>query len=322
MQTNKIAIIGNGNLGTSIYNGFMNYHNTYGSDNVFLLGRSYFDSDPREAPISEQQMPLTKFNILILAVKPIDAIKTLMLLRGKLGPNTIVISFISGLSMNLISIVLQISNHDIVTATSTTNVAYGEGFIVFNTPSYMGISIINELFKPMSKEIIEVRGNKIIKAVVWEAAANAIYFKHIKLKAEKTNSSFADFLKNLNMKDAGVQNFIAIQDEACRKFFGKDCFVKESYEYALNTVKKSCTSLDDIETLITQVATPKGCTAEGVDLFADLKKMRVDLFLMILNKIYRKALTFSKTINVDFEKLNLPIVESRRQRKGYLHNFY
>lgn len=319
MQTKKIAIIGNGILGSSTCFGFIQYHPEYNAHNALLLGRSYFDKDPREDCISEQSVPLKNFDIIILAVKPTDAIKTLLLLRGKISPGTIVISLISGLSMHLICMVLGIPHHRVVTATTTTNVICGEGILVFNTPTHMVSTIVKDLFRPLTKLMIEVPGNKVLKGVVWEGAVNAVYFKYILLKAHKvTNVPFATFIENLTMEDAGIQSFIQRQDEACKLFFGRDCFVYQSFEASLNTIKKTCSSTQDIEGLIERVATPKGCTAEGVGELNDLEKISVELLFMILNKIYRKALTFGKIINADFKKLNLPVPESKRRIKSYI----
>lgn len=317
MQKKRIAIIGNGNLGTANLNGFINNHKDYGLDNVFLLGRDYFDSDPRGTSLSELDQPLSSFDTIILTVKPTQSIDTLLLLRGKIGPNTVIISFVSGLSMHLISIILNVPNHMIVTGTTTTNIAYGKGILVFNNPAHYICSGVRELFSPLCKKIIETPGRKIIQAVNWVGSGNGMFQKHILLKAQKSDRPFREFIDNLNMEDVDIQSFIRMYDEACNKIFNADCFIREGYEATLETVKISCHSIEDIETEIKKVATPNGCTEQGIGELSSLEIITVGLLTMIINKIHRTAITFPRKIRVKFNSLTgiVPFDNNPRKKR-------
>ena len=123
------------------------------------------------------------------------------------------------------------------------------------------------------------------------------------------------------MEDEDIKSFISKQEEACLKTFNVNCYVKENYRATLKTIRMSCLSADDILLLIKKVATPKGCTEQGIELLdsvdVDPKKL-----ILILNKIHRKALTFAPSIRSLIEELNLPKLESRSSRKSYIRSNY
>ena len=128
----KIGFIGGGALAESVINGIRG--NLVTSANIFV-------SDHKESRCNELSKRyrintsvgaenfIDKVKLLILAVKPKDAVKTLAELQGKITLNTTILSVIAGLKIELLEKVFP--NHSIVRAMPNVALSVGEGMTAY-----------------------------------------------------------------------------------------------------------------------------------------------------------------------------------------------
>lgn len=301
-NTKTIAIIGNGNLGTAIYNGLLNHHNKYSSENISLLGRGYFDTDPRAGILSEQVKPLKNFEAIILAVKPVDCISCLSLMKDKIHPDLMLISTVSGLSIDIQTRMLKLRHSHVAKTTLDTNVEQGLGTIVCCAEN-KAFNEVQEIFTPVSKKIVQKSGDGVINGVTIVGSGKAFFLKHIYMHMEKfPKDLFSENLMKLTINDPFIKEYIKVVKSACKKIFNDDSLVQISCEGTLEAIQKSCHSLEDILLEIERVATKGGSTETKINNFDSPEKVTEKFFTEGFSVVNKKVRSFKKNIYNDYKE--------------------
>ncbi len=304
MHNKKIAIVGNGNVGQAFYKGFINHHNGYGSSSVHCITRDYFDGDPRTG---SRDILLKEYDIIILAVKPKDAVRTLTLIKDEsIGQTPLIVSTVSGLSMDIIVRILRIPYDRIVKMTLNTNIEYGNGVIVYSTTKDETAQEARDLLMPLCKSMILKVPSHILPAVTYVGSENAFFTKYVLLRAQdKPEIPFSRFIDELTMEDEHIQQYMNIVGNVYSKLFNDEPIVDITTWSTLETLKASCNSTEDLIRRIEAVGTEGGSTRMGIDDFNSLEKMKSKFFMETFPKVYRKSITFAKGpegINAAFDK--------------------
>ncbi len=300
-MSKKIGIVGpKGNVGNAFINAFTNYSNEFGAEDIYPITRDYFDSDIRSGL---RDINLKEMDMVILAVKPKDAIQALSLMRGEISPYTLIISPVSGLSINVIGDMLRIKQDRIVKITLNTNIEYSNGIVIYNTASKSVGRQVEEIFSSFCKAVIEKPGRKITPAITTVGSGNAFFAKLILLRYEQfSDIPFVEFIKGISMNDIFIEKYIDAVEKASRKLFNDDSLIRIGSESTLHALRKSCTSKDDVKLHIEKVATKGGCTRVGIDDFDTLEKVTEEFFTPTFAKVHKKAKSFQRLINGDFKK--------------------
>lgn len=297
----KIAIIGgNGVIAQATYNGFINYSPTYGPENISLITRNYFDRDDRSDYPKEK---LNQFEIIILAVKPKDAITSLSLLSGKLSKDVLFVSTVSGLNIDVIVRMIKVPYNQVVKMTLTINVAYGKGIIVYNTAGHATRDKVENLFYGLYQKIIHRPGKKITSYITGIGSTEAFHAQKVFLLSQKYSGvCFHEFLQTLSIEHEEIKKYLYVMEKTQRKIFDDGSLVEISFVNTLETLKMTCVKPEDIILHIKKVATKGGCTEIGIDKFNSLEKVTEEFLTQVLLKIHKKAKSFKHEINVDFMK--------------------
>ncbi len=311
----KIGIVGpNGNVGIAFTNAIKNYTKGY---TVYPLTRDYFVNNMAS---NSPRVPLSQLDIIILAVKPKDAMSALYPMRNQISPETLFISPVSCLNSFNIKTTLNIAFDRIVTLTLNTNIEYGQGIVAYNATGGAASREIIDLLTPFSKKIEAVPQKDIQKNVTIIGSGNAFWARYLALRAvgrpEAQFDHFNEYISTLTMEDTEIQKFIQIMKTVCRKVFNNDSFVEASFLSTLETLKISCSSVKDVEKHIEKVATEGGCTRMGIDDFISLEVITEKFFLRIFSKVHKKVLAFERGIKADFKKLSIP-ASGNKHRKCY-----
>lgn len=288
----NFGVIGaNGNIGQAIING--NDH--YGKDMIPLpVTRSYWENK-----FGNQ---LKDLDTIILAVKPRDAISCLDLLRKEISRETKVISIVSGLGFETINQMLGIPYSNIAIMTGNVGIEYGEGIVVYSALGENLSQEIKNLFSPLAKIIERVEPMKIIPHVTIVGSGSALVAQDIWLRHKDSKVDFYEFLKKLDMKNAGVQKFIEVNKIACKEIFGDDSLVESSYSSTLETLKMCCFHPDDVKMHIKKIVTKNGSTEKGINYFDGLDKVTAEDFIKIIARIDAAAKGFEPLIENEFNQ--------------------
>jgi len=300
-MSKKIGILGaRGNVGNAFINAFTNYSNEFGAEDIYPITRDYFDSDIRSR---SRDFLLKELDILILAVKPKDAVSVLNLIRGTISKKTLIISTVSGLNMSIIRNIIGTDHDRIVKLTLNTNIEHSNGVIVYSATSQNTNEEVQKIFAPFSKVIINRPAKKIIPAVTLVGSGNAFFAKLVMLRhAQYPEIPFNQFVKGLSMDDIWIERYIDAVEAASRILFNDDSLIRISSESTLHSLRKSCLTYLDVELHIKKVATEGGCTRIGIDDFDSLEKVRKDFFVQTFAKVHKKAKSFENLIYKDFKK--------------------
>jgi hypothetical protein len=301
MPTKSIAIIGNGNVGQAHYNGMLNHSSDYGPSNMKIITRDYFDSDIRNG---YRDQKLRDFDSIILAVKPKDAINTLRLIEGGISKKSLIISPVSGLSMDIIIRMLKIPYSQVVKMTLNTNIEHGKGVIVYSTTDNRTSENIQRMYHPMCSGMFKRQPKDILPAVTAVGSECAFFMKAVLLESQENNDvPFIEFLKNMTMKSDFVKKYMVEAGAAYDKIFSfRQPLIYATTESTLETLKVSCNSRDDIARRIAGVATKGGCTEVKIGKFDSREKINRKFLRDAFGAVYLKSTTFPKTINDEFNQ--------------------
>lgn len=281
----KLAIIGAGNVGTDLHQGFTK-SGIYMPENLALISRKNF-----------QDTDFRGFEKIILAVKPMDSIYALKNLAGKISKNALFVSTVSGLNIDIMARVLKMPYHRLVKMTLNTNASQGRVVVVYNTPSLSGCEEVQELFHPISMLIAKKPARDILKAVVSVGSGKAYHLKHLYLLCEEKNIDLVKLLALIISEHPFVKDYLKNMKTAFRKIFNDDSLVDISFESTIQYLRRSgCCTKEGLIKEIDEVATKGGCTRDGVDKYDSTEKATVDHFTLNISGVYHTAKSFEKKI--------------------------
>ena len=236
----KIAIIGAGNLGTSLVKGLIE-SKVYTPQNFILTRRnisklSNFKELGCEIATSNIDA-VTDANIVILAVLPQKINEVLNELKGNIQENQLIISLVSGVKVNNIQDILG-SNMPIVRAMPNTAIAIRESMTCIATTNNWNNKLdeVEKLFKHVGETIV-INEEQMTSATALCACGIAFFLRAIRAASQGGNE--IDFHAN------------------------------EALKMAAQTAKGAASLLiannSHPEDEIDRVTSPKGCTIAGLN---------------------------------------------------------
>jgi hypothetical protein len=309
MQTQNTAIIGVGNVGKALFQGnsFEDSKNT-----MYLFRRSYWNDDLRNG---SRDTPLKNFNNVIVAVKPLDAVNTLDLMRGEMHENSLLLSTVSTLSNRVMNEILG-SDHSFtktVKLTLNTAVATRNGIIVYTAANKEVGEQAEEIFKPLCRSVIKVNGSDINPYILIVGSSHGVNIKNLLIywKAYYAGVPLQDFLEMINCKTECIAQYIGALQETYKKLWGINGDIATlSFESTVaHLMQSGCLTEQDLIHQIDLVATHKGCTRKLVDSYELPKQTNEKFFLEKLTDASKTVDGFEKIILKDFNAL----VKRRRQ---------
>jgi pyrroline-5-carboxylate reductase len=157
MKFTKIAIIGGGNLGSSIAKGILSIHQVTKENLVICEKRKtrikYLEEIGFNIIDSDLKKSVTNVDLIIISVKPQHLIKILEELKPLLKPNQIVISTVTGIS--LAEIATTLGKHPVVRIMPNTAIEIRESMtcISFNNTNQEQEESILALFEKLGQTI-------------------------------------------------------------------------------------------------------------------------------------------------------------------------
>jgi hypothetical protein len=314
MEQKRIAIIGAGNVGMGLNNGLINFSSNYGPHNISIIRRDYF-KEYEENKIYYDNFPqkkLSSYKSIFLAVKPVDAVELLSSMKGKINRESLIISAVSGLNIDIIGKMLGVNYDRIVKCTLNLGISCGTGMIAYSTTSNRASLEFEEIIGCTAKFIKRIPSKKIGGAVTSIGSDSAIVTQMILLYLENNpEENFHEFMSLLSEKSEFLKEFIRVKSYVSRAVLGDDSFVIPSLQSTILTLKKSCHSKADLEGYKKRVATHKGSTREFIDGFDSLEKVTEDFFLDGFGRMNKKVKSFRRTIVENYNgwvrKSNKPI---------------
>lgn len=301
----RLAIVGAGNVGMGLNNGLVNLSPIYGPHNISILKRDYFDDYEKNSFYYQNfpQKKLSSYQNLFLAVKPADSINLLDSIRKKVDYESLIISSVSGLNIDIIGKMLGINYDRIVKCTLNIGIGYGTGMIVYSTTSEKTAREFEELISCTSKFIIREPSKNINGAVTRVGSDSAVIAKMIWLYLEKNQQeNFHEFISLLHKDSDFLKEFVRVKSYASRAIWGDDSLIEPSLESTILTLKKCCHCKADLLGYINRVATKGGSTREFIDDFDSLEKVTEEVFLHGYSKMNKKVKSFRKIIVDDYNK--------------------
>ncbi len=235
----KIVIIGTGNLGKSIAKGLVQEH-TF--ESLYLTKRNIKAlagfSDQKGVIVTDNNIEAVKnTNILVFAVQPKQLTKILNEIKDELTKDHVLISTITGFSIQKIQELIG-DHHTIIRAMPNTAIAVGKSMtcIASNTNDVASIAIAEAIFKTLG-HTLHIEEHLMQAATVVCASGIAFWMRLIRATTQ-----------------AAIQ-------------LGFDA--KEAQELAMFTSQGAASLLiasgNHPEQEIDKVTTPKGCTIEGLN---------------------------------------------------------
>lgn len=236
----KIAIIGAGNLGLSIAKGLLNTND--GISTIYLTKRDLsqikaLESHGNVTVTMDNKEALKNSDILIFAVQPVHFEDLLEQLKDHLTDNHIIISTITGFSIERIEKVIG-KNHNIIRSMPNTAISVGQSMtcICANEKGQGKIGLARKIFNKMGHSMI-IPENQMQAATVICASGIAFWMRLIR---------------------ATTQGAIQLGFDA-----------KEAQELAMHTCNGAAQLLiasgNHPEEEIDRVTTPRGCTIQGLN---------------------------------------------------------
>jgi pyrroline-5-carboxylate reductase len=247
-------------------------------------------------------------------MKPFDAIGAIYPMRDKVNPDSIIISCVTGLNIDVMGRVYSGNQKRFVKCTLNLGIGYGTGMVVYNTPSDKTAEEVEKFFSPLVMVIKRRSSKKTNIAVTIVGSGPAFFAKCLFMRYEKEGGEFTEFLNSLTIDEAGVRNYIEAFKYACRMLFDDDTLVEDSVMSTLETLKKCCFCPEDLLLFIKRVATKKGSTETKINDFDSLELVTAAFFITALAVIHRKVKYFEKLIQTDLKGLNLPVDERSKTR--------
>lgn len=322
MQTQKTAIIGAGNVGKAFFQG--NSFEEDSKNTMHLFRRSYWDDDLRNG---SRDTPLKNFNNVIVAVKPLDAVNTLDLMRGEVHENSLLLSTVSTLSNRVMNEILG-SDHSFtrtVKLTLNTAVATRNGIIVYTAANKEAGEQAEEIFKPLCRNVIRVNGSDINPYILAVGSSHGVNIKQLLIywKAYYAGVPLQDFLGMIDCETECIAQYIGALQETYKKLWGMDGDIATlSFESTVaHLIKSEYHTKQDLIHQIDLVATHKGCTRKLVDSYELPTQTNEKFFLEKFTDAYKTVCGFEKNILKDFNALvkrkRQPIVPVREVRAPY-----
>jgi len=301
MQKKKIALIAaRGNVGLDFLTGHISSEEHSKTFDVIPITRDYFDD---ERLLAGSLRKIGDSDIIFLPVKPKDALPLLILLKEAIKPETLIVSPVTGLSVNVIAKILEIPYGRIVKMTLNIHMAVQESIIVYSVTDDKTVKEVQELFHGISKAIIRKPARKIPEHAVKIGSGSAICAKHILMLSQTSPLPFGEFINDLTMQNNEVKKFVSTLERAFYSIFRDDSLVEYCYVSTLITLKKSCKSPGDISKHIDKVATVGGCTRDGVDSMNSLDILSLQFLTRMINKMHKKVRSFQRLINKNYNAM-------------------
>lgn len=291
----EVTIIGNGHMGTALKTGLVK-----SSFNPFILDRDAFDTMTgrysRDDAADTYATKIKDSKILFLAVRPENKICVLEGIRPFIKQHHKIISFVSGLSSEKIHLETEVSYENIYICTGNINVSHKKGLIYFSSYNKKNPFLYKILINlcENGEKIKKVSESDVLKYVVSVGTGNAIDTeKIIKLYTDYgENTSFRNFLYNLNTKNSSVNDYLRTKRDILEAIFGyevsNNSFL-EGFFSTLKTLREKCETVSDARYHISEIVTEGGCTAQGLK---ELKDFETQTLFNVFSKTYEKAMSF------------------------------
>ncbi len=235
----KIAIIGAGNLGLSIAEGVLHSN---GATSMYLTKRNidsikHFEKFGNVTVTTDNKEAVKNSDILIFAVQPLHIAKLLEEVKDLLNENHVIISTITGFSIENIEHILG-KDHNIIRSMPNTAISVGKSMtcICANTKGKKRIELAKAIFNRMGHSM-EIPEEQMQAATVICASGIAFWMRLIR---------------------ATTQGAIQLGFDA-----------KEAQELAMHTCDGAAGLLiasgHHPEEEIDKVTTPMGCTIQGLN---------------------------------------------------------
>ncbi|MBC6998998.1 pyrroline-5-carboxylate reductase [Cytophaga sp. FL35] len=235
----KIAIIGVGNLGLSIAKGILN---SKGTTSLYLTKRNLdeireYDAHDIVSLTTDNREAVKNSDILILAVQPSQLEDLLNGFKDLLTEDHVIISTITGYSIENMEEILG-SNHHIIRSMPNTAISVGQSMtcICSNKKGEAKLELAKSIFNQMGHSMV-IPENQMQAATVICASGIAFWMRLIR---------------------ATTQGAIQLGFDA-----------KEAQELAMHTCSGAANLLIESsshpEEEIDKVTTPKGCTIQGLN---------------------------------------------------------
>lgn len=236
----KIAIIGAGNLGTSLVKGLVD-SGKYQPANFTLTRRNLSKLDSFKEKgyqvMASNQEAIINANTIVLAVLPQKVDEVLTELKGKIKPNQLVVSLVSGVKVKDIQNIIG-NETPVVRAMPNTAIAIRESMTcIANSNQYnQQIAEVQELFELVGETIV-INEEQMTSATALCACGIAFFLRAIRAASQGGNEI--------------------------------DFHASEALKMAAQTAKGAASLLiannSHPEDEIDKVTSPKGCTIAGLN---------------------------------------------------------
>lgn len=238
-MSKKIAIIGGGNLGTAIAEGLLK--SKFSKTSEIIVTRRNVSVNPLKSLgidiSSDNHAAVKKSDVIILAVKPFQAIDLLKTIKKDISTEKILISVVTGITMAEMESAIE-KKLSIFRAMPNTAISIRESMTCLCNKHARDsdIDYVNELFSKLGK-VVSIDEKLMEAATILGACGTAYAMRYIR---------------------ASIQGGIEIGFDATTASLIAEQTVKGAAELLL--VKKT-----HPEQEIDKVTTPKGCTIAGLN---------------------------------------------------------